>query len=328
MRAIIVEKPGGIERLKLVNLDNPRPGSGQVLIDIAYIGCNWMDTEKRRGTYPDKSITYPYVMGNEVSGIVAEIGEGVSNLEVGDRVAAILPAGGYAEKCIAPAETTMKLPDSFDLKLAACFQVVGFTAYHLLFSAHRIAPEDTILVHAIGGGVGLTLTQIAKEIGAKVIGTVSQPGKRERALSYGADLVIVRSEEDFVDAALAFTDEVGVDLVIDSLGGETGFRSHEAIRHYGRLINIGEAEDWPREQGLRDKLYERSTSFAGFETVAAIPGSARWRSGVEYITSRAMDGRIEFPIVATYRFEDVQDMHRALESREVSGKLVMSTGLE
>jgi NADPH2:quinone reductase len=325
LKAIIVAQPGGIETLEFKEVTDPQPGPGEVLIDIAYAGCNWMDTQRRRGVYPDKTIAYPYILGCEVAGYIAEVGAGVSEFQVGDKVAAIIRNGGYAEKCVANSVTTMKLPEDMDLKLGACFQIVALTGYHLLFSAHRLEPSDTILVHAIGGAVGLMVTQIAKEAGAKVIGTVSSQGKGDKALALGADRIIVRSEEDFVEAALEFTDGEGVDLVIDSLGGDTGFRSHEALRHYGRLINIGEAEDWPREQGLRDKLYERSTSFAGFETMASIPGSQLWYAGVNYIVPRVADGRIEVPIAKTYNLENCQQMHRDLETRTVSGKLVLST---
>ena len=328
MKAIVVEQPGGIEALELREVDDPQPDPGEVLIDIAYSACNWMDTQKRRGVYPDKSITYPHILGSEVAGYIAALGAGVENFKVGDKVAAIIRNGGYAEKCVAHSTTTMKLPEDMDLKLGACFQIVGLTGYHLLFSAHRLEPGDTILVHAIGGAVGLIVTQIAGEAGARVIGTVSSHGKGDTALALGADRIIVRSEEDFVQAALEFTKGSGVDLVIDSLGGDTGFRSHEALRHYGRLINIGETEDWPREQGLRDKLYERSTSFAGFETMAAIPGSARWQAGVDFIVPRVTDGRIQLPIAGTYSLEEVRQMHSNLETRAVSGKLVLSSGLD
>ena len=324
MRAIVVEQPGGIESLQLKQVDDPQPGPGEVVIDVSYAGCNWMDTERREGTYPDKSITYPYILGNEISGHIAAIGEGVTGFEVGDKVAAIVRNGGYAEKCVAHAMMTMKLPESMDLKLAASFLIVGLTAYHLLFSAHRLRETDTILMHAIGGALGLMVTQIGKEAGVKVIGTVSSQGKGDNALKFGADRVIVRTEEDFVQAALDFTDGQGVDLVIDGLGGDTGFRSHEALCHYGRLINIGEAEDWPREQGLRDKLYERSTSFAGFETMAAQPGSPKWIEGVKYVSERVADGRIQIPLAGTYALADCQQMHRDIEGRKVSGKLLLS----
>lgn len=319
-----MEQPGGLEALQVTEVADPQPAPDEVVIDVAYAACNWMDTEKRRGVYPDRRLTYPTVLGNEVSGVVSRVGHVVSEFQIGDRVAAVIAKGGYAEKCIAPAVTTMKLPDKMNLALGASFQISALTAYHLLFSAYHLRVGDVVLVHALGGALGLIITQIAKEYGAKIIGTVSSAAKGENASKFGADRIIVRSEEDFVQSALEFTGGVGVDLVIDSLGGETGFRSHDALRYYGHLINIGEAEDWPWEKGLRDKLYERSTSFSGFEMLAATPGSDCWKQGVKYILPRVADGRIQVPIAGTYSLAKCQEMHRDLEARSVSGKLLLA----
>ena len=322
MRAIIVKSPGDVTQLELTRIPEPEAGPGEVLVDVHYAGCNWMDTEKRRGVYPDKSLTYPMILGNEVSGAISRCGTDVKGLTEGQRVAAILPSGGYAEKCVTYADLVIPLPDSIPDTLGAAFPIVSLTAYHLLNSAHSLKQGETLLIHAIGGGVGLMTTQLAVQMGARVIGTVSSDRKGEQALAYGAGRVVNRSKEDFVEAALDFTNGRGVDLVIDSLGGETGYRSLDALRHYGRLINIGEAEGWPVEN-LRDKLYERSTSFAGYETIHALQNPAAWRKGVEYITAAFAGGKLELPVTAVFPLEKCREMHEKMESRTVSGKLLL-----
>ena len=327
MRAIMVEEPGDVTALRMENVPEPEPAPDEVLIDVHYAACNWMDIEKRRGVYPDPSITYPTCLGNEVSGRIKAIGSEVGDLAVGQRVAAIVRGGGYAERCVASARLVIPLPGQISDELGAAFPVVSLTAYHLLHTAHRLTANESILVHAIGGGVGLMLTQIARLIGATVFGTVGHAGKGDRAIGFGAKRVIDRSEEDFVEIVLAETNARGVDLVIDSLGGETGYRSFDALRLYGRLINIGEAEDWPKEN-LRDKLYERSTSFAGYETIHALQIPGAWQESVAYLVDAFSAGALQLPVARTYDFEQSQQMHSDLEGRLVSGKLLlrMKTG--
>ena len=169
---------------------------------------------------------------------------------------------------------------------------------------------------------GLLLTQIARAFGATVLGTVGTAGKGDRARAFGADLVIDRSREDFVSAALAFTRGRGVDLVIDSLGADVLPRSFDAVRPYGRVINIGEAAGYP-DFPIRPKLYERSTSLAGFELLHAGPGSARWRRGVRYVLGALAGGRLAVPIEGRYPLAEAAEMHRRLETRGVSGKLLL-----
>lgn len=322
MRAIIVRSPGDVTQLELTRIPEPEAGPGEVLIDVHYAGCNWMDTEKRRGVYPDNSLTYPMILGNEVCGTISKCGTDAKGLSEGQRVAAILPGGGYAEKCVTYPDLVIPLPEAIPDTLGAAFPIVSLTAYHLLNSAYSLKEGETLLIHAIGGGVGLMVTQLATQTGARVIGTVSSDRKGEQALAYGAERVVNRSKEDFVEAVLDYTNGRGVDLVIDSLGGETGYRSLDALRHYGRLINIGEAEGWPVEN-LRDKLYERSTSFAGFETIHAMQNPAAWRKGVEYVTTAFAGGKFDLPIAEVFPLEKCQEMHEKMESRTVSGKLLL-----
>jgi NADPH:quinone reductase-like Zn-dependent oxidoreductase len=229
MRAIVVERPGGADRLRLRELPRPEPGPGEALIAVAFAGCNWSDIQKRSGIYPDP-VNYPVVLGGEVSGYVAAVGPLTRGVTVGDRVAAMTGPhclGGYAELVSVPAPYLIRLPVGFPLELGAAFPMVTLTAYHLVHSAYRVRRGEFVLVHAIGGSVGLMLTQMLKMVGARVMGTVGRPGKGDRAKALGADLVVDRSCEDFVVAAHEFTGGRGIDLVIDSLGSDVLERSFD-----------------------------------------------------------------------------------------------------
>ncbi len=219
MRAIVVERPGGLEALELRQVAEPEIGPDDVLIDVAYCGCNWADTQRRAGSYPHP-VDYPDIIGREVAGTVAAAGDAVEGLAVGDRVAASAWSGGYAERCAAKADMVTPLPDAVPLDVGAAVQVQGQTAYHMLHTVYGVKAGDTVLVHAAGGGVGLMVVQLAVHAGATVIGTVGTPGKEVRALAYGAAIVVDLNQDDFVAAALALTGG-GVDLAIDSLGAAT-----------------------------------------------------------------------------------------------------------
>ena len=324
MRAVLVERPGGLDQLRPAEVPDPVPAAGEVLIDVAFAGCNWSDIQKRRGVYPDP-VSYPAIIGLEVSGRIRAAGAGVRGLAAGDRVAALTGPrmlGGYAERVAVPAAYVMRLPAALPLDVGAAFPAVALTAYHLLRTAHRVREGEVVLVHSIGGAVGLLLTQIATALCTTVIGTVGAAGKGDRALAYGASLVIDRSREDFVAAALAFTGGRGVDLVVDSLGADVLPRSFDALRPFGRVINIGEAAGYP-DFPVRPKLYERSTSLAGFELLHAGPGSPRWRRGVRYVLGALATGRLRVPIEGRYPLAEAAEAHRRLEARGVSGKLLL-----
>jgi NADPH:quinone reductase len=310
MRAIAVDRPGGREQLRLIEAPVPVPAAGEALIRVAYAAANWGDVQKRQGIYPDP-VEYPAVLGAEVSGIVAAVGAGVRRVKIGARAAAICGPrmlGGYADYVALPVEYLLPLPAAVALKTAATLPVATLTAYHLLHTAHRIRRGEIILVHAVAGGVGLALAQLASLAGATVIGTVGNGAKVRLPRRYGAARVIDRSRE--------------VDLVIDSLGGDVLPRSLDALRPFGRVINIGEAAGEP-DFLVRKKLYERSTSLAGFELLHALPGSRAWRRSVNAVISLAAAGRLTMPIAGVYPLVDCDRLHEAFERRGTAGKLLL-----
>ena len=182
MRQIVIPKSGEPDVMEVVERPAPIPGPGEVAIDVVYCGCNWADTMMRRNTYPHP-VKYPVVPGLEVSGRISALGPSVSTLSIGDRVAAYLyKDGGYAETCVVPQRCVVPLPPAIELDVAAAFPVQALTAYFMLHMIGRVQAGWVVLIHAIGGGVGLCLTQLAAKAGAKVIGTV---GSRQGAPSPG-----------------------------------------------------------------------------------------------------------------------------------------------
>ena len=322
MKAVVIHATGGPEQLTLAELPDPTPGPGQVLLDVAYAGCNWADTQVRLGIYPH-SMTYPMVLGFEVSGTVAALGPGVAGIALGERVAAFPENGGaYAEKCVAPAAGLIRLPASVPLDVGAAFPIQALTAYHMLFTVHRLQRGDTVLINAIGGGVGLACTQLAVQAGARVIGTTCTAGKEKRALAYGAARVVLTSEEDFEKAVLDFTAGKGVDLAIDSYGATMLDRTFGVVKKLGHIISIGEAEGQPFKN-IRERILPRSQTFTRLHLGHVEQGSPAWQAGIEHVLGGIAQGWLQVPIEGVYPLARAADMHRRLEGRHVAGKLLL-----
>jgi NADPH2:quinone reductase len=326
MKAVVIHATGGPEQLTLADLPDPVPGPGEVLLDVAYAGCNWADTQVRQGIYPHP-MTYPMVLGFEVSGTVAAFGPGVSGVKVGDRVAAFPEKGGaYASKCVASVVGLIKLPEGVALDTAAAFPIQALTAYHMLWTIYGgVGPGDTVLVNAVGGGVGLMCTQLAVRAGARVIGTTGTPGKEARALEYGAARVVQTRTEDFETAVLDFTKNKGVDLAIDSYGATMLDRTFSVVRKLGHVISIGEAEGQPLKN-IRERILPRSQTFTRLHLGHVDHGSPEWEAGVAHVLDGILAGWLKIPIEGVFPLAEAADMHRRLEGRHVAGKLLLRAG--
>lgn len=323
MRALVLEAPDGRrESMAIKNLPNPQPGSGEVVVAVAYAGCNYADTMMRTGIYPHPK-GYPMVAGIEMSGTVHAIGPGVTHLMPGDRVAAFCEnAGAFAEHCVIEASRVVKIPDSMGLDVAAAFFVQGLTAWHLLHTVSTTKAGDVVLVHAIGGGVGLYLTQLGVQAGATVLGTVGTPGKERRALDWGATVVALRAEQDFCAMANDFTKGQGVDKVIDSTGGSILDRSFDCIRPLGHVVSYGEAEGKPYPN-LWERLVRKSLTFTRLHIGHIDSASAAWTEGAKQVMQMIDAGSVRVPIEGVYDLEHAYDMYQRLESRSVAGKLLL-----
>lgn len=323
MRAVVFEKPDGQPASTVIKeVPEPTGGPNQVIVKVAYAGLNYADLMMRSGIYPHPK-GYPLVAGLELAGTVIAIGADVNNIAIGDRVAAFSEdAGAFAEFCTVPIERIIHLPDGMGFDVGAAFYVQAMTAWNLLHTVSKTKPGDTVLIHAIGGGVGLYLTQLAKAAGAQVIGTVGTAGKETRAMDFGADLVLNRADTDFVAATLAFTQGRGVDKIVDSTGATILDRSFETIRPLGHVVSYGEAEG-PPLPNLWEQLVKKSLTFTRMHLGHMDYGSDDWTQGAKAVVAMIMDGTLLCPIEGTYDHEDVNHMFAMLSSRKLSGKVIL-----
>ena len=326
MKAAVVSEPGGLDNIEIQDLDIPQPGPGQILVKVAYCGCNWADTQMREGIYPHPT-DYPVVLGLEIAGEIVDTGPQVTHLKPGQRVCTLVESGGYANFCLADAGLATVVPEGLSLASAAAYPVQGLTAYHMLYTVSRISAGDWVLVHASGGGVGLFVTQLAVQAGAKVIGTVGTPGKEKKPLAYGATSVINLKNGDFVEQVLDLTAGQGADLAIDSLGADTLDRTFSAVRKLGHVINIGEAEGNPIEN-IRQRCLVRSQTFTRFHLGHAIDFPELWQKGNQFILDALHAGWLNPTIVERFELEHAREMHAAIENRTNSGKLLLRTSPE
>jgi NADPH:quinone reductase len=323
MRAIQLDQPNGItENMRVADVSRPEPGPGEVLIEVAYGGCNFADTMMRRGIYPHPK-GYPLVAGIEMSGVVAALGPYVTSFAVGDRVAGFCEeAGGFAEFCCVPTRHLTKIPASIGLDVAAAFYVQALTAWHLLHTVSKTNRGDHLLVHAVGGGVGLYLTQLGAAAGAIVIGTTGTPGKERRALDFGATRVINRNSENFVDIVKGMTNGQGVDKVIDSTGGSILDKSFDCIRELGHVVSYGEAEAKPFAN-LWERLVRKSLTFTRLHIGHVDSRPQAWEEGADKVLGVIAAGSLRVPIESIFALDDVHAMYAKLESRQVAGKLLL-----
>lgn len=321
MRAIRVSQTGGPEVLEVVDLPEPQPGPGELLVDVRAAGVNFLDIYFRRGTNPKP---LPYIPGDEAVGTVRAIGEGADGFTVGQRVAWVLGDDCYAEAAVVPAHLAVKLPD--DLPDEAAFILAqGLTAHYLAHDIVETGPGFTALVHAAAGGVGLLLTRMLKLRGARVIGTVSSEAKALAAREAGADEVVFYAQGDFASRVRDLTEGTGVDAVFDGVGRDTFAGSLASIRRRGHFISFGSASGPVPPIEARDLLRAGSISFI--------------RPGLrDFIATReALDARAEqlfgwlrtkelaVTIGGTWPLEQAADAHRALEGRKTVGKVILTT---
>lgn len=238
MKAIQITQTGGPDVLQYVDIEDPKPSRGQALIEIHAIGVNYIDVYVRTGLYP---ASLPTIPGMEASGVVLETGDDVSNVSSGDVVAFASTIGSYAQKIVVPAWTLVKVPEGLSTDIAAAVMLQGMTAHYLCNDTYSLSSGDVCLIHAAAGGVGLLLTQMAKNIGATVIGTVSTEEKATLARQAGADHIINYTEQDFEAEVKDITSGHGVDVVYDAVGFTTFNKSIASLKSRGYMVLYGQS---------------------------------------------------------------------------------------
>ncbi|MEV0472030.1 quinone oxidoreductase family protein [Streptomyces prunicolor] len=323
MRAVEIQEYGGPEVLKVVETEVPRPGPGQVSVDVAYTGVNFADLKARGEGYRVPSL--PFVPGLEVSGRVREVGEGVEGLAVGQEVAALTVGGAYAEVVVTDATTVFPLPEGVDLRTAATLPTVLPTAYALVHTVGRLQPGETLLVQGAAGGIGTVVGQLARAAGAgSVYGVVSSAAKAEFARGYGYDEVFVGEFEAPVRTATAGR---GVDLALDPVGGDTLRRSLASLATYGRLVSFGNASSAEPWQVGQPELYPGARSVSGFSILTLAQNDpAALRALTKRAFATVVDGTVSLPVTAEFGLSEAAEAHRVMGARRSTGKLLLRVG--
>jgi NADPH2:quinone reductase len=320
MKAIQVQKHGGPEVLTLVELPVPAPKPNEAVVKIAASGVNFIDVYFREGRYP---AALPFVNGQEAAGTVTETGAEVKSVKPGDRVAYTNVLGSYAEYAAVPADRLVRLPDAVKPEQAAAAMLQGMTAHYLLNSTYPLKKGETALIHAAAGGVGLLLVQMAKQIGARVIGTVSTAEKSRLARDAGADEVINYREQDFELETKRLTGGKGVDVVYDGVGQSTFDKDFNVLRPRGYLVLYG-ASSGPVAPVDPIKLLQKGSLFL------TRPSLGHYIASREELERRAADvlglvasGKLHLRIEHVFKLQDAQQAHRDLEGRKTTGKILL-----
>jgi NADPH:quinone reductase len=328
VKAIRIDRHGGSEALQVVDLPLPGVPAGHALVRNMAIGVNYVDVQHRQGGY--YPVQLPLIPGIEAAGIVERIGGDVTLFQPGQRVAyAGYMGGNYAEYTLVPESQLVPVPEGVDLETATAGLLQGMTAHCLTHDVYPVHPGDFVLIHAAAGGVGSMLVQLAKQCGARVIGTVSTQEKAAFARSIGVDYVIRYRENDFLEETMAFTGGEGVHVVYDANGKSTFDQSLAALRRRGYMVVYGQTSgavppfDINRLSGITDT----STRGAIFLTWAAL---SHYNTTYEELLTRAnavfqlmQDGRLKVHIDHRLKLEEAAEAHRLLERRATIGKIVL-----
>lgn len=323
MKAVRMEEFGEPEVLRAVEVERPEPGEGQVLVEVRAAGINYADVMRRRNSYLEET-PLPFVLGAEVAGTVAEVGGGESDgASVGDRVVALVRAGGYAEYAVAPAGALIPLPEGLGFDEAAAVPLQGLTAYHALKTMGRLQEGEGVLVHAAAGGVGTLAVQMAKLMGAgTVIATASSGDKLDLAGSLGADVPINYAEEDWPERVREATGGRGVDVILEMVGGDFVKQGLSCLAGFGRMVVFGAASG-EMSSVVPQGLMLKNHTVSGFYLPGIVGRPDLLGPSLQEILGWLAEGRLKLTIGGRYPLERAADAHADLEGRKTTGKLVL-----
>ncbi|MFT3926872.1 MAG: zinc-binding dehydrogenase [Myxococcales bacterium] len=339
-RRVIYTKYGDPEVLRVEAQGRPRPGPGEVLIDVAFAGVNYADVIARRGFYK-WAPPFPTCVGFELSGVVAALGEGVTSHRLGDRVVAVTRFGGYADAVVVEAQRAWPLPEELTLAEGAAIPAVTITAWHALVNVLRVRSGESLLIQAVAGGVGLAALQIAKHFGVFTYGTASSPEKLAFARARGLDHGIDYTRVDFEHEIGRLTQGQGIDHVLDSLGGEALRKGYRALKPGGHAVTIGAAQVAPAErtpwQVLKAgaelvrggvfhpfQLIEDNKSIAGVQVLLLWNDVPLMQAAMREILQLARASVIKPHVDRIVPLERAAEAHVLLESRKTRGKLLLA----
>lgn len=321
MQAIVVRTPGGPEVMHLVEMPDPVPGEGEILVETDAIGVNYIDIYRREGRYPQPE---PRIPGEEGAGRVVAVGPNALGFKPGDRVVWTTVLGSYATRVLVPAYRAVHVPDGMDMQTAAAALVHGMTAHYLINDSYKVKSGDTLLVHAAAGGVGLLLVQMIKERGGRVIGTVSSEAKEQLARAHGADEIIRYDQvTDLAAEVKRLTDGEGVHAVYDGVGAATFEASLASLRLRGTMVLYGGASGAVPPFDLMNLAWGGSLTLTRpyMEHFRATREEFEWRAGEVF--QGILDKTLKITIDSTYPLANAPEAHANLASRRTMGKLLL-----
>ncbi|XXF77978.1 quinone oxidoreductase [Myxococcaceae bacterium GXIMD 01537] len=319
MKAVRYYELGGPEVLRWEDAPEPHARAGEARIRVHAAGVNFADTERRRGLY-DATAPLPGIPGYEVSGVVDEVGPGVAADWVGRRVVARAP-NAYAEWTTAPLTDVFELHAGIPFDVGAALLVQGLTAYHLVHTVGQLKSGQTVLIHAAAGGVGLLAVQLAKSVGARVLGTVSSESKAELARRFGADDTIRYEQTDFATEVQRLTQGRGVELVLDAVGARTWEGSLKVLSPFGHLVVYGSASGAPPPLDL-ERLFANSLKVSSYWLRTPHPPELQ-RAAMDFLMKEVAEGRLRIELGLKLPLKEAAEAHRRLEGRETVGKVVL-----
>lgn len=319
---------GSADCLQVIEQPIPQLKAGHVLIKVAYAGVNRPDVLQRSGSYPPPPGASPY-LGLEVSGIIAAVGEGVTQWRVGDKVCALTPGGGYAEYCETEAQHCFPIPENISLKQAAALPETYMTVWTNVFERGRLKSGETLLVHGGSSGIGLTAIQLAKARGAHVLATVGNAEKVQACLNAGADFVMNYKEQDFEQEVATYTSGKGVDVILDMVGGDYIQRNIDSLALEGRLLQIAFLQGSETSVNFMPIMLKRLTVTGSTLRARSSEQKAQIiQSLIQEVWPLLKAGRCLPIIHSEYAFTDVVEAHKLMESSQHIGKIMLAVGGE
>ena len=321
MKAAIINKTGGPEVIELKDIILEKPEKNQVTIEQKAIGLNYIDTYHRSGLYPLK---LPSRIGGEGAGIVREIGSGVKDFKVGDRVSyAGAPLGSYSTHRNYPTQNLVKVPENIDLEIAATLMIKGLTTFYLLHKTYPVKTGQTILFHAAAGGVGQIFGQWAKTLGCTIIGTIGNDEKIQKAKSHGYDHIINYNKENFPEKVLEITNGKGVPVVYDGVGKNTLEGSLECLSTRGMMVSFGNASGALSPIDVPKLLQPKGLYFIRPSMQQYLSTREEINEAAKTLFEKIESGKVKIEIFKKYKLENVVQAHKDLESRKILGPAII-----
>lgn len=321
MKAVVISQPGGPEMLTLTDRPDPVPGDHDVLIQVKAAGLNRADILQRKGLYPPPAGVVPDIPGLEVAGIIAKCGAAVTRWKPGDAVCALLAGGGYAETVAVDAGHCLPIPAGVSLTDAAALPEAMFTVWSNVFQRGRLQPGETFLVHGGTSGIGMAAIQLAKQFGARVFATAGSDEKCRAAETAGADRCVNYQTEDFATALK----DVGIDVILDSIGGDYVAKNLKLLRPDGRLVFINTAKGARVEVNLMHVMTQRLTITGSTLRARESAFKAALAAEIEQqVWPLLATGRLRASVFKVFSFAAAADAHRLMESSQHIGKIVLA----